>query len=140
MSGGSEAMEAAIKLARQYWWETKNPQRKYFIARRLSYHGNTLGTLALGNHPARRALYEVVLEHDAFQHVSPVYYKRFAQEGESEADYVKRLAQELEDKFQALGPENVAACESFAFCPSVGLTRLPTMQSSQNQWWAPLKV
>jgi len=115
VSGGSEAVEAAIKLARQYWWETKEPQRRYFIARQLSYHGNTLGALALGNHPGRRAPYEGVLEHDAFQHVSPVYYKRFAKEGESEGDYVKRLAQELEDKFQALGPENVAACESLFF-------------------------
>jgi adenosylmethionine-8-amino-7-oxononanoate aminotransferase len=115
VSGGSEAMEAAIKLARQYWWEVKEPQRKYFIARQLSYHGNTLGALALGNHPGRRAPYEAVLEQDAFQHVSPVYYKRFAKEGESEEDYVKRLAQELEDKFQALGAENVAACESLSF-------------------------
>jgi len=133
-------MEAAIKLARQYWWETNNPQRKYFIARRLSYHGNTLGALALGNHPGRRAPYEVVLEHDAFQHVSPVYYKRFAKEGESEKDYVTRLAQELEGKFQVLGPENVAACESI-FAPLFRrINSSSQMQSLQNQSWVRLKA
>lgn len=111
VSGGSEAMEASIKLARQYFWEIKQPQRKFFVARHLSYHGNTLGALALSNHPARRAPYEVLLNQDAFHHVSPVYYKRFAKEGESEDAYVARLAQEVEDKFQELGPENVIACE-----------------------------
>lgn len=111
VSGGSEAMETAIKVARQYWWDVKQPQRKYFIARQLSYHGNTLGALAAGNHPARRAPYEALLEHTAFHHVSPVYYKRFAREGESEEQYVERLSQELESKIQELGTENVAACK-----------------------------
>lgn len=104
-------MEAAIKLARQYFWEIKQPQRKFFIARHLSYHGNTLGALALSNHPGRRAAYEAILNQDSFHHVSPVYYKRFAKEGESEETYVARLAQEVEDKFQELGPDNVIACE-----------------------------
>jgi adenosylmethionine-8-amino-7-oxononanoate aminotransferase len=115
VSGGSEAMEAAIKVARGYFWEIGQPQRKYFIARHLSYHGNTLGALALSNHPARRTPYEAILEHDAFHHVSPAYYKRFAAEGESEEDYVKRLAQEVEDKFQELGPENVIGCEQIYY-------------------------
>lgn len=46
-----------------------------------------------------------------FQHVSPVYAKRWKKEGESDEEYVKRLAQEVEDKFQELGPDTVAACE-----------------------------
>lgn len=113
VSGGSEAMEAVIKLARQYFWEINQRQRKYFIARHLSYHGNTLGALALSNHPGRRAPYECILNQDAFHHVSPAFYKRFAKDGESEEDYVARLAQELEDKFVELGPENVIACKPY---------------------------
>jgi adenosylmethionine-8-amino-7-oxononanoate aminotransferase len=103
-------MEAAIKLAKQYFWEINQPQRKYFISRYQSYHGNTLGALALSNHPFRRAPYDAILNHESFHYVSPAYYKRYAQAGESEEQYVARLAQELEDKFQELGPENVIGC------------------------------
>ena len=101
-------MEAAIKLALQYWFEKKQPQRKKFIARHLSFHGSTIATLSLASHPARRAPYEAALDHDNFFHVSPAYYKRFGKEGESEEEYVQRLAKELEDKILELGPENVA--------------------------------
>jgi adenosylmethionine-8-amino-7-oxononanoate aminotransferase len=104
-------MEAALKLARQYFVDTKQPNRKYFIARQLSYHGNTLGALAVSHHPARRGPYEVILNQDLARHVSSVYYKRFAKECESEEQYVVRLAK-VEDTFQELGPENVIACES----------------------------
>ena len=48
VSGGSEAMEAALKMARQYFVEIGQPQRQHFVARRQSYHGNTLGALAVG--------------------------------------------------------------------------------------------
>lgn len=106
--GGSEAMEAAIKLALQYWSEKKQSQRKNFIARYLSFHGTTIATLGLAFHPARRAPYETILDHDNYHHVSPAYYKRFGKEGESEEEYVKRLARELEDKILELGPETVA--------------------------------
>ncbi|KIM32292.1 hypothetical protein M408DRAFT_216434 [Serendipita vermifera MAFF 305830] len=109
VSGGSEAMEAALKLARQYFFEIGQPNRKYFITRQLSYHGNTLGALAISHHPARRAPYEAILNQDLARHVSPVYYKRFAKEGESEEDYVSRLAKEVEDLFEELGPGNVVA-------------------------------
>jgi adenosylmethionine-8-amino-7-oxononanoate aminotransferase len=107
-STGSEAMEAVIKLARQYWFEQKQPQRKNFIARHLSFHGNTVATLSLAYHAARRAPYEVILDHDNFFHVSPAYYKRFGKQGESEEEYVQRLVNELEDKILKLGPETVA--------------------------------
>ncbi|MDP7603082.1 MAG: aminotransferase class III-fold pyridoxal phosphate-dependent enzyme, partial [Alphaproteobacteria bacterium] len=61
VSGGSEAMEAALKLSRQYFVEQGQPQRRHFIARRQSYHGNTLGALAVSGHPARRAVYAPLL-------------------------------------------------------------------------------
>jgi adenosylmethionine-8-amino-7-oxononanoate aminotransferase len=101
-------MEAVIKLARQYWFEKKHPQRKNFIARYLSFHGNTVATLSLAHNAPRRAPYEAILDHDSFFHVSPAYYKRFGKQGESEEEYVQRLAKELEDKILELGPETVA--------------------------------
>ncbi|KAI0686676.1 hypothetical protein BC835DRAFT_1287769 [Cytidiella melzeri] len=107
VSGGSEAMEGVLKLARQYFFETNQPQRRNFIARHLSFHGNTLGTLSLASHAARRAPYEAVLNHENFHHVSPAYAKRFKKAEETEEQYVERLRQELDDKFQALGPDTV---------------------------------
>ncbi|KAG9312824.1 PLP-dependent transferase [Chiua virens] len=106
-SGGSEAMEAIIKLARQFFMETGQPDRKNFIARKLSFHGNTLSTLSLAHHPTRRAPYEDILDHEHFHHVSPAYAKRFQRPDETEEQYVERLRQELEDKFIELGPNTV---------------------------------
>ncbi|MCW8087111.1 aspartate aminotransferase family protein [Sabulicella glaciei] len=108
VSSGSEGMEAALKMARQYFVEAGQPQRTRFIARRQSYHGNTLGALAAGGNMMRRAIYEPVLS-EAFSHVSPCYPYRGRAEGESDEDYVERLAAELEAEFQRLGPANVAA-------------------------------
>jgi len=106
-SGGSEAMESVLKLARQYFFETGQAQRTKFIARQLSFHGNTLGTLSLAFHPTRRAPYAAVLDTDHFYHVSPAYAKRFQRADESEEQYVERLRQELEEKFIELGPDTV---------------------------------
>ncbi|KAF9563918.1 PLP-dependent transferase [Agrocybe pediades] len=106
-SGGSEAMEGVIKLARQYFFETNQPQRTNFIARQLSFHGNTLGTLSLAYHPTRRAPYADILDDKHFHHVSPAYAKRFQKPEETVEQYVERLRQELEDKFIALGPDTV---------------------------------
>ena len=108
VSGGSEAVEAALKLARQHFVEKGEPQRSRFIARRQSYHGNTLGALALGGNAARRAPYQPILA-DAFSHVSAAFAYHGMREGEDEAGYVARLAAELEAEFQRLGPQNVAA-------------------------------
>ena len=108
VSSGSEAMEAALKLARQYFLEIGQPQRSRFIARRQSYHGNTLGALGLGGNMARREPYEPLLA-TCFSHVSPCYAYRGQKEGESDADYVARLAAELDAEFQRLGPQTVAA-------------------------------
>jgi adenosylmethionine-8-amino-7-oxononanoate aminotransferase len=108
VSSGSEGMEAALKMARQYHVERGEPQRRHVIARRQSYHGNTLGALAAGGNTMRRAIYEPILS-PAFHHVSPCYAYRDRADHESEADYVQRLADELEAAFQRLGPESVMA-------------------------------
>ncbi|KAH9849939.1 PLP-dependent transferase [Lenzites betulinus] len=107
VSGGSEAMEGVLKTARQYFYETDQPQRKNFIARELSFHGNTLATLSLAYHPARRAPYAALLNTDSFHHVSPAYAARFKGKDETEEQYVERLRQELENKFIELGPDTV---------------------------------
>ena len=98
VSGGSEAIEAALKLARQYFVEIGQPQRRHFIARRQSYHGNTLGALAVGGNAWRRRQFEPLLVKTT--HVSPCYAYRGKQAGESDAAYVERLAAELEREFQ----------------------------------------
>ncbi len=117
-SSGSEGTEAALKLARQYFTEIGQPQRTRFIARRQSYHGNTLGALAAGGNRMRRARYEPMLS-PAFSHVSPCFAYRFRREQESEGQYVTRLADELEAEFQRLGPDTVIA---FIAEPVVGAT------------------
>jgi adenosylmethionine-8-amino-7-oxononanoate aminotransferase len=96
----------------QYWYEQKQPQRKNFISRQLSYHGNTVTTLSLSGHPARRKPYEEILQHENFHRVSPAYAKRFRHPEETEEQYVERLRQELEDKFLELGPDTVVGCKS----------------------------
>lgn len=107
-SSGSEGNEAAIKMARQYFLEIGQPQRVHVIARRQSYHGNTLGALSAGGNAMRRAPYQPLLS-PAFSHVSPCYAWRDRQDGETDADYVARLAAELEAEFQRLGPDTVIA-------------------------------
>lgn len=109
---GTEAMEACIKTATQYFYEQGEPKRVNFIGRKMSFHGNSIGTLSLGHHPGRRAPYVGVLNEVAFHHVSPAYARRYKKEGETDEAYVQRLADELEAKFQELGPGTVAACES----------------------------
>ncbi|SDD17881.1 aspartate aminotransferase family protein [Belnapia rosea] len=107
-SSGSEGNEAAIKMARQYFLEIGQPERTRFIARRQSYHGNTLGALSAGGNAMRRAPYQPLLS-PAFSHVSPCYAYRDRAEGESDEQYVARLADELEAEFQRLGPDTVIA-------------------------------
>jgi adenosylmethionine-8-amino-7-oxononanoate aminotransferase len=118
VSGGSEAIEASIKLARQYFVERGEPRRRHFIARRQSYHGNTLGALAAGGNAWRREPFAPLLS-SAFSHVTPAFAYHEKREGESEADFVARLAAELEAEFERVGPETVAA---FIAEPVVGAT------------------
>jgi adenosylmethionine-8-amino-7-oxononanoate aminotransferase len=107
VSGGSEAIEAALKLARQYFVEKNQPQRRYLIGRRQSYHGNTLGALAVGGNAWRRKQFEPLLIEA--RHVSPCYAYRGRRVGESDAAYGERLAAELEAEIAALGGERVMA-------------------------------
>lgn len=117
VSGGSEAMEAALKLARQYVIEIGQSERHRVIARRQSYHGNTLGALATGGNAARRAPFSPLLME--VSHVSPCYAYRGQAVGETDAQYVDRLIAELEAEIEAQGPETVLA---FVAEPVVGAT------------------
>ncbi len=107
VSGGSEAIEASLKMARQYFVEKGEPQRRHFIARRQSYHGNTLGALAVGGNEWRRKQFAPLLID--VHHVSPCFEYRGQRPDETPAQYGERLAQELEDKIQELGPDSVMA-------------------------------
>jgi adenosylmethionine-8-amino-7-oxononanoate aminotransferase len=118
VSGGSEAVEAALKLARQYHLERGAPQRTRIISRWQSYHGNTLGALAAGGNRWRRAQFAPLLT-DAITHIDPCHYWRFAEPGETPFAYGQRVANALETELQRVGPETVAA---FIAEPVVGAT------------------
>ena len=107
VSGGSEAIEAALKLARQYFVEKGEPGRAHLIGRRQSYHGNTLGALAVGGNAWRRRQFEPLLI--GASHVSPCYAYRDRREAESEEAYAERLGEELEGEIRRLGGERVIA-------------------------------
>ena len=117
VSGGSEAMEAALKLARQYFVEIGQPERHRIIARRQSYHGNTLGALATGGNAWRRAPFAPMLID--VTHVSPCYAYRGQDEAETERQYAQRLVDEIEAEIARMGPETVMA---FVAEPVVGAT------------------
>jgi adenosylmethionine-8-amino-7-oxononanoate aminotransferase len=117
VSGGSEAMEAAIKLARQVWIERGEPNRTRLIARRQSYHGNTLGALAAGGAAWRRAQFAPLLIE--VSHIAPCYGYRERREAESAEAYARRAADALEAEIERLGPETVMA---FVAEPVVGAT------------------
>jgi adenosylmethionine-8-amino-7-oxononanoate aminotransferase len=107
VSGGSEAVEAALKMARQYFVEKGEPQRRHIIARRQSYHGNTLGALAAGGNEWRRAQFKPLLIET--HHIDPCYAYRLQEPGESDEAYAARAAQQLEDKILELGADQVIA-------------------------------
>jgi len=117
VSGGSEAVEAALKMARQYFLEINQPQRTKLIARRQSYHGNTLGALATGGNQWRRQQFEPLLID--VTHIAPCYAYRGQQAGESLEAFGQRVANELETALLEAGPETVAA---FVAEPVVGAT------------------
>ncbi|MCB1395984.1 MAG: aspartate aminotransferase family protein, partial [Rhodobacteraceae bacterium] len=110
-------VEAALKLARQFFLEAGQPQRHRVIARRQSYHGNTLGALAAGGNPGRRALFAPLLVETA--HIAPCYEYRHRAADETPEAYGRRAADELEAEIQRLGPETVMA---FVAEPVVGAT------------------
>jgi hypothetical protein len=114
VSGGSEAVEASLKIARQYFLERGEPERRRFIARRQSYHGNTLGALSVGGNRWRREPFAPLLTEA--HHIAPCYAYRDAQDHESEEDYGVRVANELEEKIAELGAKTVIGfiCEPVA--------------------------
>lgn len=107
VSGGSEAVETALKMARQYFLEIGQPQRQHFIARGQSYHGNTLGALSVGGNPWRKEQFGPLLVEQG--RVSPCYPYRNQHSAESVETYTDRLAAELEDEIKRLGPDSVIA-------------------------------
>jgi adenosylmethionine-8-amino-7-oxononanoate aminotransferase len=117
VSGGSEAMETALKLARQYWVEMNEPQRTLFMARRQSYHGNTLGALAVGGNEWRRKAFAPLLMDTV--RVAPCYEYRGRAAHQSSDEYTAILLDELETSILRAGPGNI-----IAFCaePVVGAT------------------
>lgn len=117
VSGGSEAVEAALKLARQYYVEIGQLKRSKIIARRQSYHGNTLGALAVGGNEWRRAQFAPLLID--VSHIAPCYAYREQHEGEDEIAFGLRLANELETEILRLGADEVMA---FVAEPVVGAT------------------
>ena len=117
VSGGSEAIESALKLARQYFVEIGQPTRQHVIARRQSYHGNTLGALAAGGNMWRRQKFQPLLI--GASHIAPCYAYRARAKGETDAAYGMRAANELEAEILRLGPDSVMA---FVAEPVVGAT------------------
>jgi adenosylmethionine-8-amino-7-oxononanoate aminotransferase len=107
VSGGSEAIEAALKMARQYFVEKGEPRRRHVIARRQSYHGNTLGALSVGGNQWRRAQFQPLLIET--HHIDPCYAYRLQAKGESDESYAARAAQALEGEILALGADQVIA-------------------------------
>lgn len=117
VSGGSEAVESALKLARQYFVEKGEPERGRLIARKQSYHGNTMGALSAGGNAWRRAQFGPLLID--MSHIDPCYPYRLQNDGESDADYGIRAANLLEEELLRVGPETVMA---FMAEPVVGAT------------------
>jgi adenosylmethionine-8-amino-7-oxononanoate aminotransferase len=118
VSGGSEATEAAIKLARQYFTEKGETSRRHVIARWQSYHGNTLGALSAGGNRWRRTQFQPLLV-PAMYHIDPCHYWRWGEAGETPEQYGLRVANQLDEKIRELGPDSVAA---FIAEPVVGAT------------------
>lgn len=107
VAGGSEAVEAALKIARQSHIERGENKRTHFIARKQSYHGATLGAMSVGYHEERRKPYRAMLSTNT-SHISPAYAYRHQRKDEREEEYGKRAAQELENEIKRVGPDNVA--------------------------------
>ena len=125
VSSGSEAVEASLKLARQYFIEIGEPERHRVISRKQSYHGNTLGALAAGGNVWRRSFFEKILVETSL--ISPCYPYRHQNVNETEIDYGLRVANELEEEIKILGPQNVMAfiAETVVGATAGALTPVP---------------
>lgn len=110
VNSGSEAMDAALKMARQFWFEQGKPERTRFVSRRQGYHGTTIGAMNVSSNLPRKVPY-ANFQLDTFSWVTPAYAYQYSnwREGESEEAFAKRLVDELDAHFQSLGPETVVA-------------------------------
>lgn len=109
VGSGSEANDAAMKLARQYFWEQCQTERVHFVSRRKAYHGNSIASMSISTNVARKIPYDKAITLPNVSFVSPAYAYRYQLEDESEESYVVRLAQELDAEFQRIGPHKVIA-------------------------------
>ncbi|KAM3473336.1 hypothetical protein MY8738_008424 [Beauveria namnaoensis] len=105
---GSEAVESALKLARQYFFEKGETNRVHFVSRQQSYHGNTMGSLSVSSNLARKVPYQG-FGYQHVSHVSPAYAYRYKRDEETMEEFTERLLKELEDEFLAVGPSKVIA-------------------------------
>ena len=106
-SGGSDAVETAMKLARQYWQLQGKAQRTKFISLKLGYHGVHFGGASLNGNPLFRTAYEPLMP-GCFQVESPYLYRN--PWGEADPARLARLcAEELDRAIQYQGPDTVAA-------------------------------
>ncbi|CEJ58546.1 hypothetical protein PMG11_07200 [Penicillium brasilianum] len=108
VGSGSEAVESALKLARQYYFEMNEPERLHIVSRRQGYHGNTMATMSISGNLARKVPFEG-FSYTHTSQVSPAFAYRYMQEGETEVEYTARLLQELEEEFLRVGPHKVMA-------------------------------
>lgn len=105
---GSEAVEAALKIARQYHFERGQPERIHFVSRKQSYHGNTMGAMSVSSNLARKVPY-YGFGHPHVSYVTPAYAYRYKDKDETEEQFTQRLLKELEDEFLRIGPEKIVA-------------------------------
>ncbi|KAK1585666.1 aminotransferase class-III [Colletotrichum navitas] len=108
VSSGSEAIESALKLARQYHYERGQPQRLHVVSRRQAYHGNTIAAMSVSTVAARKVPYQG-FSYPHVSHVSPAYAYQYQRNDETEDEYTARLLSEVEAEFQSIGPGNVIA-------------------------------
>lgn len=118
VGSGSEAVEAALKVARQYHYDKGEGQRVHFVARRQGYHGNTMAAMSVSSNVSRKIPYQS-FQYPHVSHVSPPYAYRYKQDAETEEQFTARLIQELDDEFQRVGTDKVIA---FIAEPVIGAT------------------
>jgi adenosylmethionine-8-amino-7-oxononanoate aminotransferase len=107
VDNGSAAVETALKMARQYFIESGAPGRCHVISRRQSYHGNSLGALAVSGNVGRRAPYEPFLFETS--RIEPCFYYHYARPGQTEEEYGRQAADALEAELLRVGPDTVMA-------------------------------
>ncbi|KAJ5812683.1 hypothetical protein N7474_008984 [Penicillium riverlandense] len=109
VGSGSEAVDTAMKLGRQFFWEQGQTQRVHFVSRRRSYHGNSIASMSISTNLSRKTPYDGAITLPHVSYVSPAYAYRGQRENESESSYVARLIGELDDEFQRIGPNRIVA-------------------------------